>query len=637
VAGFVRVADLLLKHVPMSWDEALALVQALGGIGLPDEPRADIAATVTDVMLDPNGTLAVVPGSAPAVSAVGLATLLRHALPEPGKGQGAPAPGALRYTVSRALQEVEAPPIVTVRQLGEALARFERADRAAALTALYARLPGGSIAPPPTEAAPAPQVGPDLPLFLDVPDVAAARHAGLAFPYDEEPAVAPPVRNGPPRRAWLRVAQALAAIAVIVAGGLVGYLAYMEWPRLEGTAQFFAAAARDRWEQLRAPQNPDPGQISEQGTRSGQEPGPGSGQSQASPGEVPGQQPGSQPESVAGTAGQRSPTGAREDTGARRAVRPEIREPAAIERSSAPESGGGAAGALAPLSVPEESERAGSTVGAEAEINRDGRLVQALDAGRRPVFSPSFAFDGSAVFFHQDTAEGSAGLREARADPAGEMLHVVSLLDDGSRNYHPRLSPDGTLVAFDSDRDGLRGVYVSARDGTNVRRVSGPGYAAVPSWSPDGSRLAFIKAEPSSAGVWNIWVLNVASGEMARLTSHSFGQPWGASWFPDGKRVCYSHEDRLIVLDTASDSSQLYPSPRKGRLVRTPAVSPDGRRVIFQLYRDGAWLLDLADGSMRRVLADPSAEEFSWSPDGRRVAFHSRRDGQWGVWVMAQE
>jgi Tol biopolymer transport system component len=74
----------------------------------------------------------------------------------------------------------------------------------------------------------------------------------------------------------------------------------------------------------------------------------------------------------------------------------------------------------------------------------------------------------------------------------------------------------------------------------------------------------------------------------------------------------------------------------KGRLVRTPAVSPDGTRVIFQVTRDGAWMLDLSDRSMRRVLTDPTAEEFAWAPDGRRVAFHSRRDSQWGIYILHQ-
>ena len=99
------------------------------------------------------------------------------------------------------------------------------------------------------------------------------------------------------------------------------------------------------------------------------------------------------------------------------------------------------------------------------------------------------------------------------------------------------------------------------------------------------------------------------------------------------RRICYAHEDKIIVLDLLSGRPREFKSPVKGRPVRTPAVSPDGSKIIFQVFRRGAWLLYLENGSMRRVLTDPSAEEFAWAPDGRRIAFHSRRDGQWGIYV----
>jgi Tol biopolymer transport system component len=211
----------------------------------------------------------------------------------------------------------------------------------------------------------------------------------------------------------------------------------------------------------------------------------------------------------------------------------------------------------------------------------------------------------------------------------------MTIVDDGARNYHVQPSPDGTRVAFDSDRDGERGVYVANRDGTGVTRVSGPGYAAVPTWSPDGTQLAIVRAESDRPHVWNLWLLTLETGEGRRLTRFRYGQTWSASWFADGKRIAYTHEDRLVVLDLAAGATRQFESPLKGRLVRTAAVSPDGNHVIFQVARSGAWLLDLRDGTMRCVLTDPTAEEFAWSPDGRRVAFHSRRDGQWGIWIMA--
>ena len=167
-----------------------------------------------------------------------------------------------------------------------------------------------------------------------------------------------------------------------------------------------------------------------------------------------------------------------------------------------------------------------------------------------------------------------------------------------------------------------------------MRRISGPGYAAVPTWSPDGSRLAYIRAEPGHPKVWNLWLHSVDDDHLAQLTHYRYGQPWAASWFPDNRRICYTHEDKIVLMDLETRRTWTFKSPIEGRLTRTPAVSPDGTKVIFQVMRDGAWILDLTDRSMRRVLADPTAEEFAWAPDGHRVAFHSRRDGQWGIYIL---
>lgn len=301
--------------------------------------------------------------------------------------------------------------------------------------------------------------------------------------------------------------------------------------------------------------------------------------------------------------------------------------PVETSGSTPGDTGAGAGSSTSGVAAP------GAEGAAPSDSSLPGQLVVALDVGQKPVFSPSFASDGSALFFDEDKGAAGSALKEARTG-GDKVLHVLSVLDDGAKNYHPQLSPDGTTVAFDSDRDGIRGVYLSSRDGKNIRRISGEGYAAVPKWSPDGKRLAFVKSEPGNARVWNVWMVDLGSRALRRLTSHRVGQPWGASWLPDGRRICYSQEDRIIVLDIQSGASRVYPSPRKRTLVRTPAVSPDGRRAIFQLYRQGAWMLDLEDGSMRQVLDDPTAEEFAWSPDGSRVAFHSRRGRQWGVFVM---
>jgi hypothetical protein len=256
--------------------------------------------------------------------------------------------------------------------------------------------------------------------------------------------------------------------------------------------------------------------------------------------------------------------------------------------------------------------------------------------GAQPAgFVPAFSNTGTAVFYNDEAGAGSALISGDRTQP-GAILKITRIVDDKAQNFHARPSPDGSRIAFDSDRDGTRAVFVADADGQHVRRVSGDGFAALPSWAPNSQALAFVKAEPDKPRVWNLWTADLDDGQLRQITSYPDGQPWGGSWFPDGHRLAYGHESQLVVLDVQTGVRQTQPAPVRGHLVRSPAVSPDGRYVIFQVVRDGVWLLDTRNGSMRRVLDDPTAEEYSWSPDGRRVAFHSLRANGWGVWVLSQ-
>ena len=114
-----------------------------------------------------------------------------------------------------------------------------------------------------------------------------------------------------------------------------------------------------------------------------------------------------------------------------------------------------------------------------------------------------------------------ARLVSARLAPEGHARSVMVLSDDRARSYHARRSPDGRFVAFDSDREGERAVYVARSDWSEVRRVSGPGLAALPTWSPDMKWLAFVRGEPGHTRVWNLWLREDPSTGSAEAADES--------------------------------------------------------------------------------------------------------------------
>ncbi len=233
----------------------------------------------------------------------------------------------------------------------------------------------------------------------------------------------------------------------------------------------------------------------------------------------------------------------------------------------------------------------------------------------------------------------------------GDTAAPVRLTTTESFDGFPAWSPDGSRIAFDTDRSAPRNrdIWIMDADGGNAHPiVEHPAYDLLPGWSPDGRRIAFMSLrdsdwdanQPAAAPfIASIYVVDADGGGLTRLTD---GQAHDQTpvWLADGSAIVFSREvdGRGQLFHMAPDGSDVRRLRTSETYDAGPAVSPDGSRLAFYAAAGGtAHLIVMAlDGSTERVVTQRWPENYyaAWSPDGGRLCYTARVGDQWQLAVV---
>lgn len=221
------------------------------------------------------------------------------------------------------------------------------------------------------------------------------------------------------------------------------------------------------------------------------------------------------------------------------------------------------------------------------------------------------------------------------ADGTGQTV----LTPGGSvRDTNAKFSPDGTKIAFNRNVSFHTNIFIMNSDGTNPVAVTTNADMVAnvdPTWSPDGTKLIFGSNRRGQG--FEIWVVNVDGTGLLRLTSSvqiatSGGNPLyssdlSPSWSPDGSRIAFSSNRNSIanrdIYVINADGSNLLKLTSTANDDWSPAWSPDSQKIAFHTNGgppNGVSIMN-PDGSNRIQITNEGFNP-AWSPDGTRFAFN---------------
>lgn len=199
------------------------------------------------------------------------------------------------------------------------------------------------------------------------------------------------------------------------------------------------------------------------------------------------------------------------------------------------------------------------------------------------------------------------------------------LTNDPAYNRSPSWSPDGSRIAFvkKGTANNEDGIYVMNADGAMPIKIADQGEE--PIWSPDGSKIAFLA---QVGGDTDIFVMDADGSHLTNVSNTPAEREISLAWSPDSSKILFGSNDgniccyprRIHVMN--ADGSQKRLLAANGNVSSSP-WSPDSSRII---YGDNTFHIVNMDGSNSITLTSnaPPIGAPAWSPSGQKIAFACR-------------
>ena len=233
-----------------------------------------------------------------------------------------------------------------------------------------------------------------------------------------------------------------------------------------------------------------------------------------------------------------------------------------------------------------------------------------------------------------------------RVDPGSQLSRIEVLPVASMRGFQatPAFSPDGSLLAFrESDGAGNTGIYAAVIGGDKPLQLTKDRGDCCPTWSPDGSQIAFLRYSEKSC---SIDVVAALGGTEHRVYNGPAGMAEGLTWSGDGRVLVFSESSptnptrvRISALSLSDLSIRALTDPPPGYLDRNPTYSHDGSHIAFIRstvagVSNDIFVMPAMGGEPKRLTFDnrPLMGPPAWTAEDREIVFSSDRGAATALW-----